>query len=512
MSWREFHQLLPKAGTSVLQNIQAQAEQDWDNYGVYPSSLHVLEEAWLYIIKEAAGKKLVITGGAGLLDAFQGEFDHQLDKTKVCPLSAENAVILRKKFPFTAPIPLGQFPTITIGLGDRLGLASPGHLKLLKQYPQVRPVLAQQSIRELNLTGRNYQQVLDAATWAVFQEDYRAGFGADGDHLKTDTEVQMALDYGFTMITLDCSEQIDNAVPDLSSSELSARYRSLPADIRQHYEQTYLNQEFTAGGLMIHFGEPELMQTVLIYHRAIEHAVRIGREVIADRRVDFELSIDETATPTTPQAHFLVAHEIKQAGVMINSLAPRFCGEFQKGIDYRGDLAAFERDFKQHEAIATTFDYKLSVHSGSDKFKVFPIIGRFAAGKYHLKTAGTNWLEALRAVAGSEPQLFREIFAFALQHLSEAKQYYHISADPARVPALDTLKDRELLDLLSRDDARQILHITYGSILQALDRQGASLFKERLFSFLAEHEEQYYQNLIRHIGKHLTELGIQPGD
>jgi hypothetical protein len=81
------------------------------------------------------------------------------------------------------------------------GLSTPGHLRLIKGF-KVRPVLAQQSIRELNLTGRNYPEVLADVVWAVFQEDYQVGFGADGDHLKTFEDIKMALNCGFTLLRI----------------------------------------------------------------------------------------------------------------------------------------------------------------------------------------------------------------------------------------------------------------------------------------------------------------------
>ena len=92
----------------------------------------------------------------------------------------------------------------------------------------------------------------------------------------------------------------------------------------------------------------------------------------ADREIDYEISIDETETVTSPLRTFFVANELTLAGVEVTSLAPRFCGEFQKGIDYIGDVEQFERELREHALIAEHFGYKLSIHSGSDKFKVFP--------------------------------------------------------------------------------------------------------------------------------------------
>ena len=96
-------------------------------------------------------------------------------------------------------------------------------------------------------------------------------------------------------------------------------------------------------------------------------------------------------------------------------MAPRFVGEFQKGIDYIGDLAEFEKQFAVHCAIARARGgYKISIHSGSDKFSVYPAIGRHTGMRLHLKTAGTSWLQAVRVIARTNPPLFRRMLARAI--------------------------------------------------------------------------------------------------
>ena len=101
----------------------------------------------------------------------------------VCELTHDNAVLLRRHFAFTAPVPVLRQKR-TVGVGDRLGIAAPGHIRVFEKY-DAYPVLAQQSIRELTLTNRTFEEVLDCASWGVFRAGFRRGFGADGDHLKT---------------------------------------------------------------------------------------------------------------------------------------------------------------------------------------------------------------------------------------------------------------------------------------------------------------------------------------
>ena len=422
----------------------------------YPRSVHKVGDTTVSMVRGDDADYLKVEGPnpgfTGTCAAGEGFF----------PLDHANTALLRKLFPFCAPKPV-LTSVRSFGVGDRLGIATPGHLRVFEKYDAL-PILAQQSIRELTLTGRTFGDVLDCATRAVFREDFQKGYGADGDHLKTIKDIDTALAAGMPMITLDLSDVMNAA----------------------------------AG---------EFKRTCLIYCKAIDHAVAIYKKHVEGRPVDFEVSIDETMTPTTPVQHYFVANELTRRGVKIATVAPRFCGEFQKGIDYMGDLAQFEREMAVHAAIARKFGYKLSIHSGSDKFSTFPIIGRLTNGNFHVKTAGTNWLEAMRVVAMCDPALYREIHAYALDTaFAEARKYYHVTTDLGKIPALDTLKDDELPGLFDQNDARQLIHITYGLILTVKGEDGAFRFRDRLFKLWRAHDEEYAQRLERHIGRHLELL------
>jgi len=494
-----------------VESIRNLARKEFKKHHVYPDSIQRFENSYYFIALNSFEKVLIVYGENSVYDKFDGEeYECNGVKTKICKLSNENCSVIRNIFPFTNPSNHRGIST-TIGLGDRLGVASPGHIRLIKDTA-VFPVLAQQSIRELNLTGRTYEDVLSAASWAVFQEGYTGGFGADGDHLKTAGEVKMALDCGFTMITLDCSEYIDNTAASMPQEEVERKYAALPQAERERLESTYLEKEFVLNdSSKIIFSREDLKRIVLVYLKAVNFTIDIFNNIIkkCGRNIDFEMSIDETLTSTTPQSHFFVASELIAGGVEIASLAPRFCGEFQKGIDYKGDIKQFTEEFAIHAAIADYFGYKISVHSGSDKFSVFQVIGEKTGGRFHIKTAGTNWLEALRVISGVEPGLFRKIYKFAGKNLSEAKKYYHISADPANVPNVETLNDSELPSLLDMDDARQVMHITYGLILSEKDNDGYFVFKDKIYSVLNKNEEKYYDALKKHIGRHLKELRVE---
>ncbi|GAB2692743.1 tagaturonate epimerase family protein [Paenibacillus thermoaerophilus] len=493
------------AWTQAIEALKAgRVPESTGELKVYPRSYAEYEGTRLVMAKAGYDKAILAAGASPLFDALEGQAEAG---GKVCPLTHANRLVLNEYFPWTKPRAFGT-QIATIGLGDRLGLAAPGHIKTVAGR-DVRPILAQQSIRELNLTGRNYKEVVDAACFGAFQEGYRDGFGADGDHLKVDSDIQMAMDLGFTMLTLDCSEKIDNTIEGLDAAAIESKYAALPQEVRSRYESRYLNRSFDVGGHAISFDRAALMKNVLIYGQAIEFMVYVYETYItkAGREVDFEISIDETMTPTDPESHFLVANELYARGVTIYSMAPRFCGEFQKGIDYIGDLAQFERELIVHAAIADHFGYKLSIHSGSDKFSVFPIIAKYTKGRFHVKTAGTNWLEAVRTVAKVNPSLYRRMHAYALEHYKEALAYYHVTTDFAAIKPLDQVADEDLHTYMDENNARQMIHITYGILLQAKDADGRPLFKDEFYRTLSDQEEAYEASLRSHIGKHLELLG-----
>lgn len=480
--------------------------------GVYANSIYEKDNSYIFLVDFNNVKSLIILGKGKIFDKFKGELFLE-GKGKICPLNHNNAKVMRGTFSFTSPKSYNNYP-ISVGLGDRLGIASPGHLRLTEKY-DFFPVIAQQSIRELELTGRTYSDVLDSSTWAVFQEGYEDGYGFDGDHLKKDKEIQMALENGATMITLDLSDYIQNEVYDMKEDEIDKKYKEIPKDIRDNLENKYLNKEHVIDGeLSIQFTERDLKKNVLIYLDGINYGIHVYNKFIVNSKdkIDYEISIDETLHTTTIQAHYFVATELVDNGVKIRSLAPRFCGEFQKGIDYIGNIEEFKKEFHMHFKISKYFRYKLSIHSGSDKFSIFPTIGEYTKGLYHLKTAGTNWLVAIEIIADKDPDLFRKIYNFAFENLDEAKRYYHVNVSKNDRISIDDMDRKDLINILEDDDIRQVLHITYGLILQNKDGEGRLIFGDKIYKCLNKYEDEYYKALYAHIGKHLELLGVENKD
>src|SRR2546421_6691066 len=189
-------------------------------------------EGVLYFLVDAddGQRQLAVTTPAGtpVLADFEGvpsAFDEQT--LLLCPLSAENAAALRKRLAWLLPAVQGL--RTTVGLGDRLGLATPGHLRAVREAGgHLVPLPAQQSIREMSRTGRTPQQVMDDAMWGVFAEGWRSGFGADADHLKTPQDIDQCVATGYTFYTFDPGEYVESAADNASPNALRARLDALP--------------------------------------------------------------------------------------------------------------------------------------------------------------------------------------------------------------------------------------------------------------------------------------------
>lgn len=403
------------------------------------------------------------------------------------PQTSENASVLRERLFWLTPTPLGMRKSF--GFGDRLGLATPGHCAAV-QGTGIAPVFAQQSVRENARTGRTPQQVLEDAMWGVFRSGWRAAWGADADHLKSPTDVAAFVDAGYSFFTIDPGEYVDAAggMDDLDALRRKADGMNLQELVKAALENS-------PGWLEAR--EAVFLQAVVKYGRAILHTVEMFRTIErlkGKEGFDFEVSVDETVTPTTPEEHFFIAASLLRLGVRFTSLAPRFSGRFEKGVDYQGDLTQLAAELERHAAVVRHFGhYKLSLHSGSDKFSVYPLIARHFSERIHIKTAGTSYLEALRVLAKVEPDLFAEILTFAVARYEQDRQSYHVSAEVSKIPTASTKIDLGLL--LEDFHARQVLHVTFGGVIEK--------FRGRIFPILMKASAAYHAGLEDHFRRHL---------
>ncbi|MCE9589380.1 MAG: tagaturonate epimerase family protein [Planctomycetes bacterium] len=386
------------------------------------------------------------------------------------------------------PVPLGLAPSF--GFGDRLGSATPGHLEAITHHGGwhhhaggIRPIFAQQSIREMTRTKRNPTLVMNAAIEALTAEHFTGTWGADADHLKNEADVDYTAASGFVFFTIDPSEHVDAKADTYDAATVSAKFDAIKAAapwVGQYLGKTVVVPD----GPTIHFDELVVKRAAVKYGRAIAHTIKIAAhidKVMKARGSDYEieLSVDETPEPTTLAEHFIIAQQCLAVKMKLVSLAPRFIGDLEKGVDYKGNLTALEISLNDHAAIARHLGpYKLSLHSGSDKLSMYGLFARATKGMFHVKTAGTSYLEALRVVNRHKPELFRTIVDFARERYDTDKATYHVSATVAEVPEPaehHSYEDLERHYLGMWEDVpegrgftnpgRQILHCTFGSVL-----------------------------------------------
>jgi hypothetical protein len=478
---------------------------------LYPASLARADAATFALTGQAGGDGhliLVAPAGDPLLDTFTGQRGEFAGGRALlrAPLTHANAGALRRALPNLQPQPLGL--QTSAGCGDRLGLATPGHVRALRAVSArpgarpVAPIFAQQSIREMTRTQRTPDDVLADATWGTLAEGWAGPVGADADHLKTPDDIDRCAAAGYSFYTFDPGAYVDSQADTATAAEVARKVAALPwaalgsspADLRQRYA----GRAFDLGQQTLTLSEESVLRGAAKYGAAIAHVAAQYRH-LAGLGVPFEveISVDETETPTTHGEHLYVASELQRLGVRFVSLAPRYVGRFEKGVDYIGDLEALAADLAGHAAIARALGpYKLSLHSGSDKFSVYPLIVAAAGGLVHLKTAGTSYLEALRVFAAREPSLFRAMAALAHERYSEDRATYHVSAELSDWIDVAGLRDADLPALLDNNPVREMLHVTFGS---ALARYGAEIK-----SALAAHRAAYAAGLEQHFIRHLA--------
>lgn len=481
----------------------------------YELSLAYREDAHFVLARRGLDRVLLILAGGRRAERVTRLFDgvggpeialgRRTLKALVCERTHKNALGLRATFAHLRPRPLGV--VTSFGMGDRLGLATPGHAMVCRRRG-VTAILAQQSIREMSRTGRTPEDVMDDATWGAFQVGYSAVFGSDADHLKTTEDVDRCHQAGFTMFTIDPGEHVNDDADTLEAGALRERFEAL--DDGTTFRDFFIGKsfDFPEGGFSITFDDETLARSAVKYSGAVDHVESMFRHVESvceGGAFEVEVSVDETAAPTTASDHVFVASELRRRGVAFVGLAPRFVGSFEKAIDYIGDIGAFRSEFARHAAIARALGpYKLSIHSGSDKFSIFPIVADLAGGLVHEKTAGTSYLEAIRVIAAQNADLYRRIHAAALEHVETDRASYHMTTDISVIPPLDTVADDALAGLLDERNVRQVIHVTYGSVLKA---DGGALRKE-IFATLLENEDAHYKALDGHMAKHIDLLGM----
>jgi hypothetical protein len=389
---------------------------------------------------------------------------------------------------------IGKF---SLGVGDRFGREAGAQLQACilaaERGVAVTPVW-NKSNREHGIVGSQPDAVRLAADAAVRQTGWRQPYYVDADHIKLSTVDRFTDACDF--FTIDVAEAIGQPVAGAAVDALLSGHPELVGRVSVPGidEPLEMPRELAAEAAGQYLFAAQ--EAGRIYRRIAER--RNGRPFVT------EVSMDETAAPQTAPQLLVILAALASERIPAETIAPRFTGRFNKGVDYVGDVARFEREFQDDLAVLAFAaqryglpgNLKLSVHSGSDKFSIYGPIRRallkFGAG-VHLKTAGTTWLEELIGLAeggGEGLEIAKEIYEQAWLHREEYCAPYAevIDIDPARLPLPSRVRQftsQEFTSALRHDPSnpgynphfRQLLHVGFKAAakmgdryLEALDR------------------------------------------
>jgi tagaturonate epimerase len=326
----------------------------------------------------------------------------------------------------------------SLGVGDRFGREGGAQLAALKKAAdsgiEVIPVW-NKSNREHTLIGSTPADTRSAAEAAVKAAGWQAPYHLDADHIGLKTVDRFLPHCDF--YTIDVADFIGQAGDPADDSAVRDSLRPL------------LGRTFPELGQDQPLDEGVLERFLSAYALAIREAGKIYRHIESARGKDnfiAEVSTDEAETPQSPLELFLILGALAGEGVRVQTIAPKFSGRFNKGVDYVGNVGQFAREFERDlVAIRTAVaelglpkNLKISVHSGSDKFSIYApmreLLKKHGAG-LHLKTAGTTWLEeviGLSLAGGPCLKVAKEIYAKAFSRIDELSQPYATVIDIRR--------------------------------------------------------------------------------
>jgi hypothetical protein len=408
-------------------------------------------------------------------------------------------------------------PRFTIGMGDRFGQQGRAQLSAVQsacsQGIRLHPVW-NKSNREHSIVGTKPGSLRAEADAAVQALGWEGDYFVDADHINLNT-VESFLDCS-DFFTLDVADFVGQRPDSFARDAFLTRHARLCGSHRlPHLEQevsiTRKDMERTADGFLV----------------AIQQAGMIYRHILQNKRsANFavELSVDETERPQTPAELLLLLVMMSEEGIPAQTVAPKFTGRFNKGVDYHGDIEAFTREFDADLAVIAfgiqklgfPASLKISVHSGSDKFSLYPVIRRLVekhGAGLHLKTAGTTWLEevaGLAEVGGEGLKLAVEIYTRAHARAPELIQPYApvVDIDIARLPRPSEVRgwdSNRYLAALVHDPACPIYNPQFRQFIHVSFKVAAELGKPFLHA-LQTHSEV----IARRVRNNLLKKHIEP--
>jgi len=400
----------------------------------------------------------------------------------------------------------------TLSTGDRLGLATPAHVRAIEGRG-IFPYFAFQSPAENTATGRTWEDVLADARFGVLREGWRQGFGADADHLVDIDQVARAAKAGFVRFTLELS----TAVESVASLDRKALSRKLVQLEQNHQEaggwrRRYLGRSFETVAEFkkrtVLFDERTFLVTAVKMGTVVVRALELARQVARCRRgapFEIEVSLFSTNEPTSVHEHLFLAMEMAEAGLTMVAFAPRFVGEFRRGVEYKGNPARFVRHLERHAAVARMCGgHALSLHSGSDKFSLYEHLPRVTQGQFGIKTSGTSFIEALRVVARHDRQLFSKVVDLTLRALARGETGLDFHIDPSGLPSPATLDEQALEEhYFGTAPGRHLLNEVHGVLLG----QERGCWRG-IHALVQEKEEQHFEEVATHLGRHIDALDL----
>ena len=373
---------------------------------------------------------------------------------------------------------LGKY---SFGMGDRFAHQAAAQLRACvmaaERGVQIVPVW-NKSNREHVTIGSEPSSVRAAADAAVKQLGWKSKYHVDADHINLTTVDRFIEPSDF--FTIDVASYIGKPAAGSDISNFVEKHRELAAEVRiAGVEKPFSLQK------------SEVERIAAKYLLAVLEAGKIYRDIAQRKGAGnfiTEISMDETDAPQTPPELLIILAAIADEGIPVQTIAPKFTGRFNKGVDYVGDVRQFEQEFSDDVAVIAhaVAQYglpktlKLSVHSGSDKFSIYPairrVLGKTGAG-LHIKTAGTTWLEEVIGLAeggGEGLELAKDIYGEALEHLEELCAPYATVIDirAERLPKADEVRQwsseqftaalrHEPSNPAFNPDLRQLLHVGY---------------------------------------------------
>jgi hypothetical protein len=388
---------------------------------------------------------------------------------------------------------LGKY---SVGVGDRFAHQANAQLKACQRAAErgveIIPVW-NKSNREHSIIGSEPGSVRASADAAVKELGWSKPYHVDADHIRLETVDRFLAASDF--YTIDVADSIGQPAAPEAVNAFADRHEDLIGRLKL----PDVSKPFTTT-------RADVERVAAKYLKAVQDAGAIYRKIAGAKgagKFITEVSMDETDAPQTPPELLLILAALADEKVPVQTIAPKFTGRFNKGVDYVGDLAQFEKEFRDDLGVIAyavkqyglPANLKLSVHSGSDKFSLYPIMRkaiRDAGTGLHLKTAGTTWLEEVIGLAESGGEglaLAKTIYAKALAKKDELCVPYAtvIDIDAVKLPSAETVNawtSEQFIGALRHDPSnpafnpslRQLIHVGF-KIAAQMGTQYLSMLK-----------------------------------